>query len=124
PVLPAGARPLGMLPAGARVSGGVALKLPDAPAVANFIAAVSSPRSAAYQQYLSRGQFASRFGPSAAAVAAVRRQLQSDGLTVSGVSANHLLVSFSGSAAAVEAAFHTGLRQVALKGGGTGLTTT
>jgi len=124
PVLPAGARALGVLPAAARVSGGVALKLPDSAAVTNFIAAVSSPRSAAYHQYLSRGQFASRFGPSAAAVAAVKRQLESDGLAVSGVSANHLLVSFSGSAAAVEAAFHTGLRQVALKGGGTGLATT
>jgi hypothetical protein len=124
PVLPTGARALGMLPAGARVSGGVALKLPDSPALTNFIAAVSNPRSASYHQYLSRGQFAGRFGPSASAVAAVRRQLQSDGLTVSGVSANHLIVSFSGSAAAVEAAFHTGLRQVALKGGGSGLTTT
>ncbi|TVZ06976.1 hypothetical protein EAS64_06525 [Trebonia kvetii] len=124
PVLPAGARTLAVLPATAKVSGGVALKLPDSAAVTNFIAAVSNPRSAAYHHYLSRGQFASRFGPSAAAVAAVRRVLESDGLTVSGVSANRLLVSFSGSAAAVEAAFHTGLRQVALRGGGTGVATT
>ena len=33
PVLPAGARALGMLPPGARVSGGVALKMPDAAGV-------------------------------------------------------------------------------------------
>ena len=131
-LVPVGARPA--LPSGARigeallgteqVSGAVALKLRDPAAVTAFIEAVSSPGSPAYHKYLARGEFARRFGPDQAAVAAVQRQLRADGLTVSGVSANHVLVSFTGTAAAAEAAFHTGLRHVALAGGGTGQATT
>jgi hypothetical protein len=124
PELPSGARVAGALPARAEVTGAVALKLSDPAAATAFIDAVSSPRSPAYHKYLARGQFARRFGPGQTAVAAVKRQLRADGLTVSGVSANRLLVTFTGPAAAVEAAFHTGLRRVALAGGGTGQATT
>jgi hypothetical protein len=124
PELPSGARITGTVPATAEVSGTVALRLRDPAAVTAFIGAVSSPRSPAYHRYLARGEFARRFGPSPAAVAAVERQLRADGLTVSGVSANRLLVSFTGTAAAAEAAFHTGLRRVTLAGGGTGQATT
>jgi hypothetical protein len=106
------------------VSGAVALRLRNPAAVTAFIDAVSSPRSPAYHHYLARGEFARRFGPGQAAVAAVERQLRGAGLTVRGVSANRLLVSFTGTAAAAEAAFHTGLRRVALAGGGTGQATT
>jgi len=124
PALPSGARVTGALPGTAEVTGTVALRLRDTAAVTAFIEAVSSPRSPSYHHYLARGEFARRFGPSAAAVAAVERQLRGDGLTVHGVSANRLLVGFAGTAAAAEAAFHTGLRRVALAGGGTGQATT
>ncbi len=124
PRLPSGARVAGALPGTAEVTGAVALKLRDPAAATAFIDAVSSPRSPGYREYLARGEFARRFGPGQAAVAAVERQLRADGLTVSGVSANRLLVTFTGTAAAAEAAFHTGLRRVALAGGGTGQATT
>jgi Pro-kumamolisin, activation domain/IPT/TIG domain len=124
PALPSGARVTGALPGTAEVAGTVALRLRDPAAVTAFIGAVSSARSPAYHHYLARGEFARRFGPSAVAVAAVVRLLRGDGLTVSGVSANHLLVSFRGTAAVAEAAFHTGLRRVALAGGGTGQAST
>jgi len=124
PALPSGARVTGALPGTAEVSGAVALRLRDPAAVTAFIGAVSSPRSPSYHKYLARGEFTRRFGPSAAAVAAVERQLRGDGLTVRGVSANRLLVSFAGTAATAEAAFHTGLRRVVLAGGGTGQATT
>jgi hypothetical protein len=124
PALPSGDRLAGAVAATARVTGAVALRLRDPAAVTAFIDAVSSPRSPAYHHYLARGEFTRRFGPGAAAVAAVERQLRADGLTVSGVSANRLLVGFSGTAATAEAAFHTRLRRVALAGGGTGQATT
>ena len=120
PELPSGARVAGALPATAEVTGAVALRLRDPAAVTAFIDAVSSPRSPAYHKYLARDEFARRFGPRPAAVAAVERLLRGDGLTVTGVSANRLLVSFTGTAAAAETAFHTGLRRVALASGGTG----
>jgi hypothetical protein len=124
PVLPSGDHFAGAVAATAEVSGTVALRLSNPAAVTAFIDAVSSPRSPAFHKYLARGEFARRFGPSQATVDAVVRQLRDDGLTVSGVSANHLLIGFRGTAAAAEAAFHTRLRRVALAGGGTGQATT
>ncbi len=115
---------LGAVASTASLTGAVALELPDQSAVTAFIDSASNPRSADFHHYLAKGQFANRFGPKASAVAAVERQLKSDGLAVTSVSSNHLLVSFKGSAAKVEAAFHTGLRRVALTGGGTGQATT
>ena len=109
PKLPGGARVVGAVAASARVSAAVAMRLPDSSAVTAFIDATANPRSRQYHRYLSKGQFSTRFGPSTAAVAAVERQLRADGLTVTGVSGNHLLVNFTGSAAQVGDEFHTGL---------------
>jgi len=124
PELPHGSRVIGAVAATTELTGAVALRLPDPAAVTAFIDAVSSPRSPEYHQYLARGEFTSRFGPSSSAVAAVERELTNDGLTVSGVSANRLLVSFQGTAAKVEAAFHTGLQRVRLADGSIGQATT
>jgi hypothetical protein len=124
PKLPHGSRVVRAIAATASVSGAVALRLPDQSAVTAFIDNASNPRSAYFHHYLAKGQFASRFGPTASAIAAVERQLVNDGLAVTSVSSNHLLVSFKGSAAKVEAAFHTGLDRINLAGGGTGQATT
>jgi hypothetical protein len=124
PTLPKGSRTLGAVAATASLTGAVALKLPDQAAVTAFIDSASDPRSPDFHHYLAKGQFAREFGPKASAVAAVEGQLKSDGLAVTSVSSNDLLISFRGSAAKVEAAFHTGLRRVALAGGGTGQATT
>jgi hypothetical protein len=121
--LPGGARVVGAVAASARVTAAVAMRLPDSSAVTAFIDATANPRSRQYHRYLSKGQFTSRFGPSKAAVAAVERQLRSDGLTVTGVSANRLLVNFTGTAAKVGAAFHTGLNRVRLANGTMGQAT-
>jgi Pro-kumamolisin, activation domain/Fibronectin type III domain/IPT/TIG domain len=120
PRLPSGDRTTGDVPATAEVTGTVALRLSNPAAVTAFIDAVSSPRSPAYHKYLARGEFTRRFGPAPAAVAAVARQLRDDRLTVTSVSANHLLIGFRGTAARAEAAFGTRLQRVALAGGGTG----
>ncbi len=124
PRLPHGSRVIGAIASTAAVTGAVALKLPNPASVTEFIDAVSSPRSPEYHHYLAPGQFTRRFGPSASTVAAVETQLRRDGLTVSGVSANNLLVSFHGTAATVEAAFHTGLRRIELADGSMGQATT
>lgn len=123
-MLPHGSRVVGNVATTAMVTGAVALRLPNPSAVTSFIEQVSSPRAAQYHHYLSKGAFANRFGPGSSAVSAVERQLRTDGLTVSGVSANRLFVSFAGTASRVEAAFHTGLVRVALASGGTGQATT
>ena len=124
PRLQPGTHVLGAVAALTTVSGAVALRLPDPSAVTRFIDDVSNPRSPSFHHYLARGQFTTLFGPRAATVETVRHQLAADGLRVTGVSANHLLVSFSGSAATAEAAFHTGLERVRLANGTTGQATT
>ncbi len=124
PRLPFGARLLGLVAPNTIVKAAVALRPRSQAAISAFIGQVSDPRSTLYHHYLSRGRYASRFGPTRAAVTAVRDQLVGDGLHVTSVSSNRLLVQFSGTASRVEAAFRTGLERVALEGGGTGRATT
>jgi hypothetical protein len=124
PRIPAGARPAGAVPASARISGTVVLRPRDNAALLRFIAAVTAKNSPLFHQYLPAGAFASRFGPAASTIDAVRGQLRADGLTVSGVSSDGLLVSFSGTARRVEATFRTGLERYRLGNGKTGQATT
>jgi Pro-kumamolisin, activation domain/IPT/TIG domain/Fibronectin type III domain len=124
PKLPGGARAVGAVAASTQVSAQVALALPDQSAVTAFIDATANPRSPKYHRYLSKGQFASKFGPSAATVATVESALRADGLKVGSVSSNRLLIDISGSAAKVGAAFHTGLEHVRLASGEMGQATT
>jgi pseudomonalisin len=65
---------------------------------------------------LSVAAFKSQFAPTAAQVSAVQTYLTSQGLTLSGVTPNNVLVSATGSASAVEQAFHTALENVTSKG--------
>ncbi len=76
-------------------------------ALSQFIYDVSTPGNPMYQRYLKTGEFASRFGASASAIAGVTNALRASGLSVSRISPNHLVLRVSGSAAGVEAAFHT-----------------
>jgi kumamolisin len=100
---------LGRVAAATTIRGAVGLAPRNELALKQFIAAATTAGSASYHHYLARGAFARRFGPSAATLRQVRSVLRRDGLSVGPVSANHLLLSFSGRAAQVEATFHTGL---------------
>jgi Pro-kumamolisin, activation domain/IPT/TIG domain len=124
PRVPDGARATGAVPASAAVSGAVVLKPRDNAALAAFIADVTDKSSALFHQYLPAGAFASRFGPSRSAINAVTTQLKADGLRVSGVSSDGLVMHFSGTAGQVGAAFHTGLESYRLRDGAPGRATT
>lgn len=124
PHVPDGARTVGAVPASAVVSGAVVLKPRDNSALVQFIGNVTDKNSPSFHQYLPAGAFASRFGPARSAINAVGSQLKADGLRVSGVSSDGLLVSFSGTARQVEGAFHTGLESYRLRDGSMGRTTT
>ncbi len=124
PRIPDGDRPAGAVPALARISGTVVLKPRNNAALVRFIAAVTDKSSPLFHQYLPAGAFADQFGPRPSSIDAVRAQLRADGLTVTGVSSDGLLVSFSGTARRVEAAFGTGLERYNLGSGKTGQATT
>ncbi len=123
-IAPSGAQAIGAVSATSTESGEVVLRPRDNSALTQFIASVTNPRSSTFHQYLAPGAFAARFGPASSTLDAVRSQLQASGLTVTGISSNHLLVSFSGSASKVESAFGIGLERYRLAGGAEGQGTT
>jgi subtilase family serine protease len=76
----------------------------------SFAAAVSTPGSASFHHYLSPASYASQFGASTATTAKVESWLRGAGFT--GVTASPLrsYVRATGSAKAIDAAFHTQLK--------------
>ncbi len=112
PGLPHAARIGRPLAASARVGLTVSLTGRDPLGLQRLAQAVSTPGSPEYRHYLDVRQFAARFGATSARIAAVRRTLRADGLTVAPVSANRLMLSVSGTAREVQNAFATRLDAV------------
>jgi hypothetical protein len=124
PRLPAGARTVHAAVPSGSVSGAVALKPRDPAALERAAAAVSNPRSPSYHHYVAKGAFRARFGPTSATISAVESVLRAGNLRVTSVSANGLLVQFSGTVGAAQTAFRTTLADVRLASGRTGTETT
>src|SRR5580658_6975477 len=80
PVTPKSAQLLGPAPHGARLHLEVALSPRDPAALTAAVAAVSTPGSPDYHQYLPPGAFAAEFGPTPQTIAAVSASLVSAGL--------------------------------------------
>ena len=117
PQLPKGAQQLGAVSPSATVSGAVVLQPRDDAALTRFISQVTDKHSALFHQYLTPGTFAARFGPTPAGIAAVKSQLQREGLAVTSVARDGMIIDFKGSANQVEGAFRTGLDRYKLANG-------
>ena len=70
-----------------------------------FVKAVSDPHSSLYKHYLTVAQYAAEYGASQAQIAQVTAYLKGEGLSVGQVTANHMTLPVSGTAAQVEKAF-------------------
>jgi hypothetical protein len=123
PKIPTGAKAMGAVPASTAQTAEVVLRPRDPGALTRFIAAVTDDRSPLFHHYLPQGQFASTFGPAPSTVAAVRSQLQADGLQVTNVT-DGLLIDVKASASQLERAFGTGIDRVRLADGSIGQATT
>ena len=121
---PVGAQALGAPAADASQTGYVVLKPRDEQSLKSFIASVTKLHSSQYHQYLKAGQFAAKFGPSSSTIAAVKSQLSADGLTVTSVARDGMLIGFSGTTTKVESAFSTTLERYKSAAGITGEQTT
>jgi hypothetical protein len=117
PAIPSGATALGAVPARRPVTGAVALRPTDPAGLARDATAVSTRGSATYHRYLAPGTFARWYAPAPTTVDAVEAQLRRAGLAVGAVSGNGLLVSFHGTAARTDLAFHTNLQSYRLSDG-------
>jgi subtilase family serine protease len=96
-------------PADAPVDFSVGLQLSDPAGALAFERSVSDPASASYRHYLTPAQWERRFSPSQSSVDTVTSWLRSQGITVDAVTPDRMTVQASGSAAAVERTFATGL---------------
>jgi pseudomonalisin len=76
-------------------------------ALNQLLEAQQNPESPYYHQWLTPEQFAERYGVSEADVAQIAGWLEGHGMVVEEVTAGRRSILFSGSAAQVEAAFHT-----------------
>ncbi|MET7569096.1 S53 family peptidase [Streptomyces sp. NPDC005492] len=99
----------GAVSASKRISVAISLTPRDDKALDTFVANVSNPRSSSYGHYLTKAQFAARFGRTDAEVKQVKEYLRAQGLTVGTVHSGNLLVDASGTAAQLEKAFGTKL---------------
>ncbi len=102
----------------------VTLRPRDPAALSAYAQAVSTPGSALYRAYLTPRQFASRFGPTAGQVAAVRRALALRGLHPGQISPGGLSIPLHATASQLERGFSVSLRELSLPGGHTAIAAT
>jgi subtilase family serine protease len=107
---------VGAVAKSARVDFELVLKLRDASGAASLVRAISSPGSASYRHYLTASAWESRFSPATSEVSSARAWLASEGFRVGPVSKDRITISASGTAAQVEKAFGTTLKNYKLHG--------
>jgi len=103
--VPVGSTALGSVPAGQELGLNVVLPPSHNAQLQILLRGLYDPGSPDYHQWLQPGQFTQRFGPTAAAVDAVRSWLRGVGLTVTGVSG--FAVQVQATAAQITAALGT-----------------
>ncbi|MBS1802028.1 MAG: Ig-like domain repeat protein [Acidobacteria bacterium] len=81
-----------------------------------FVESQYEPNSPNFHHWLTPDQVGEKFGPAQADIATVSSWLSSHGLSVDEISKDRMTIRFSGSARQVEAAFHTELHNLAVKG--------
>jgi subtilase family serine protease len=85
-------------------------------ALTQFIDDLHNPQSESFHQWLTPQQFAEHYGVASEDSATVTRWLQSQGLTVNGVTPSGMLIDFSGTAAQVTQAFRTEIHHYLVDG--------
>ena len=95
---------------------GLVLQLRPSPenqaALEKAIRALHNPASPRFHQWFTPAEFAAGLAIPDSSLTAARSWLESEGLTVAGLSASRSAIYFSGSAARVQSAFHTSIHRV------------
>jgi len=81
-----------------------------------FLASQQEPSSANYHKWLTPAEFGAQFGNSAEDLATVVNWLKSFGFTINSIGSSGTWINFSGTAAMVQAAFGTPIRQYTING--------
>ena len=102
--------PMGRLPAATRLDLALALPWRNQEALTNLLRQLYDPANPRYRRYLTADQFTAQFGPTDRDYRALVAFAKSNGLTVTGMHPDRMLLDVRGTAADVEKAFHTTLR--------------
>ncbi len=94
------------LPATQRMNLSIVLPLRNQTELTSLLGRLYDPSSPDYHQFLSVEQFAEQFGPTAEDYQAVVDFAQANGFSVTGTSANRLLVPINGTVDQIQKAFH------------------
>ena len=97
---------VGKLPAGESMRLVLVLPLRNQTALDNFLAELYDPSSASYRQFLTVGEFTSRFGPTQEDYDAVIHFAKANGFNVVATSANRLNLDITAPVENIEKAFH------------------
>ena len=98
-------QPIGRFPGTNRLNLAIGLPLRNQEALDNLLQQIYDPASPNYRQYLTPEQFTEQFGPTEQDYQAVIDFAKTNGLTVTGMCANRVLLDVSGSVADIEKAF-------------------
>jgi len=82
----------------------------------NYLAQLTTPSSPYYHHWLTAAQVGTLFGPATADISKVQKWLQSSGLHLTSISPTGMMISFSGTTAAIGNAFHTTLHSYTVNG--------
>jgi subtilase family serine protease len=107
---------LGALPSSQRVDFQVVLAVRNAAAAEQEVAAVSTPGSSTFRQFLSDAQFDARFAPASSTEGAVAAWLRSAGLTVVSVASSRMYVEVQGTVAQADRLLGTSLHNYRYQG--------
>jgi hypothetical protein len=103
-------QPMGRFPGTNRLNLAIGLPLRNEEALDILLQQIYDPASPNFRQYLTPEQFTEMFGPTEQDYQAVIDFAKTNGLTVTGMSANRVLLDVSGSVADIEKAFQVTLR--------------
>jgi len=102
--------PNGTLPGTTQLHLAIGLPLHNRAELTELLQQLYDPASPNYHKFLTPAEFTARFGPTEADYAAVKDFARAHGFVVTGTYDNRLLLDVTGSAAAVNDAFHVTLR--------------
>ena len=108
--LTAGARDAGPTASSTLITTSIYLNVTDLQGLENFVAATTTPGGPGYHRFLTLDQFVDRFAPSTRSIQQLVRYLQSFGIKIDKVYADHLDITVTGTADALNAALSTQLR--------------
>ncbi len=107
---------LGALPSSQRVDFQVVLAVRNAAAAEQEVAAVSTPGSSTFHQFLTDAQFDAQFAPAPATEAAVAAWLRSAGLSIVSVASSRMYIEVQGSVAQADRLLGTSLHNYRYQG--------